>query len=127
MSKILNNRPPITDETRKRMSKASKGRTLSKESRNKVAEAQRGRIHSIESKEKISKALKGRKISEKRKKELSIEMRGENNPLSKISENTAKMIKKDMNSMRNCEIIIKYGVSKSIVTSIRNGRTWKWI
>lgn len=49
-----------SDETRKKISKANKGRTFSEEHRRKLSEAKKGKYRSEEICRKISEAMKGR-------------------------------------------------------------------
>ena len=58
-------RPPRSLETRMKMSRSMKGRTVSEQTRIKLAKSQRGRIYSAESKDRMSESGKNRaKISE---------------------------------------------------------------
>jgi len=66
----------MTDEIRRKISKANKGRTLSEESRAKISEAGKGRIFSEETKAKISELHKGRIFSEEHKKKISEAKKG---------------------------------------------------
>ena len=86
MSEAWKNRPPATEETRKKMAKAKKGKTssmkgkhypeevrknmsiaaknkppMSEETKKKIAESGKGRTHSEETKNKMSKSLSGKK------------------------------------------------------------------
>ncbi len=69
-----------TEETRRRMSKAHTGKTLSQAARQKLSAAQKGRHHSAESKQKMSKAHMGQQHSEKSKRKISEATRGRRNP-----------------------------------------------
>jgi len=59
----MKEKPPISEETKRKMRKALSGRTLSKDHRRKIAEANTGKTHSEETKRKISKAKKGQKAT----------------------------------------------------------------
>jgi group I intron endonuclease len=61
----------MTDETRQKISKASKGRTHSEETRRKMSKANKGRTLSEETRRKISEASKGRTHSEETRRKLS--------------------------------------------------------
>jgi group I intron endonuclease len=53
---------------------------------------------------------------------------GEKCGKASINTETAEKIKIDIkNGMRNCDIALKYKVSKMIVTQIKTGRTWAWL
>lgn len=60
LSESAKKRPPISEETRKKLSKASKGKTLSDYQRQRIRESNSTRIVSEETKRKISEATKGR-------------------------------------------------------------------
>jgi hypothetical protein len=49
----------VSEETRKRMSEAQKGKVVSEETRRKLSEASKGRVHTEEARRKISEANKG--------------------------------------------------------------------
>ena len=69
-------------------------------------------------KEKIPKPPK-----EKRGKAI-----GEKHPKNTTSETTARAIKTDLNNgMRLCDVVRKYGVTKSVVSNIKHGYSWKWL
>lgn len=74
------------EETRKKISDAHKGKTLSEEHRRKLRDAGKGRHHSEESKKKISDANKEKHRSEETKKKISevkkkLYSLGENHPM----------------------------------------------
>ena len=60
----------VSEQTRRKLSKAGNGRIVSEQTRRKISEAGKGFKHSKESKRKISEAGKGRKLSEEHKKKL---------------------------------------------------------
>ena len=81
----------VSDETRKKMSEANKGRTfseetrrkmseshknMSEETRRKLSEAQKGRTCSDETRKKISDAKKGKKFSEEHRRKISEAIKG---------------------------------------------------
>ena len=65
----------VSEETRRKLSKALKGknigRKLSEEHRQKISEAGKGRVVSEETRRKISEAGKGRKLSEEHRQKIS--------------------------------------------------------
>ncbi len=67
---------PLSEEIRKKISEANKGRIISEESREKVRQALTGRKASEETKAKQSAARKGRKLSEETKTRMSLAMKG---------------------------------------------------
>lgn len=54
--------------------------------------------------------------------------RGATNNKSKITEETARAIKRELLTSTNCrELARKYGVSNDVVYDIKRGKTWSWI
>lgn len=71
------NRPPITDETRRKISEAKKGAknprygvAVSDETRKKMSEAHKGSRHTEETKRRLSKINKGKRHTEETKQKL---------------------------------------------------------
>ncbi len=62
---------PLSEEHRRKISEAKKGKHHSEESRNKISEACKGRIVSEETKRKLSELNKGKTLSEETKRKLS--------------------------------------------------------
>ncbi len=103
LSESARNRPPISEETRKKLSEAGKGRIVSLETRRKIGEANKnpsletrkriseaqkgkknhryGKSPSKEMRRKLSKSLKGRIFSLETRKRMSEARKGEKNPL----------------------------------------------
>ena len=89
----------ISDETRKKMSEARKGRTsprkgvtLSDETRRKMSESQKGHTVNEDTRKKMSEAHKGHTVNEETRKKMSESRKGENHPMygKKHSEETRK-------------------------------------
>ena len=75
-----------TEETRRKISMAHRGKHCSKETRQKISEAMRGEKSPIygkhlpkETRQKISEAMRGKKHSDETKRKMSESHRGENN------------------------------------------------
>ena len=68
----------VSDETRRKMSEALKGKPRSKEIRRKISEAHRGKTHSEESRRNMSESQKGKTFSEETKRKLSESQKGKN-------------------------------------------------
>jgi len=64
-------KPPISQETRDKLSKANKGKVISQETRDKLSKANKGKVISQETRDKISKAQKGRVWSQEQKDNVS--------------------------------------------------------
>lgn len=91
----------LSDEAKQKISIKSRGRIskpISEETRRRISEAQKGKKASEEARRNMSKAQKGKKISEEQKKKLSIARKGkftgEANPFygKKHTEETRKKI-----------------------------------
>jgi len=63
-------RKPHSEETKKKISQANKGRCVSEETRKKLSEIQKGKTLSEETKKKISKIHKGKIVSDETKKKM---------------------------------------------------------
>ena len=82
----------LSDETRRKMSEAKKGRLFSEEHRRKISEAIKGHTVTDETRKKMSEAKKGHTVNEETRKKMSEAKKGENHPLygKKHSEETRK-------------------------------------
>lgn len=80
---------PFTEERKKRISEARKGKghAHTEASKSKIAEANRRRVYSEETRRKISEALKGRRPSEENKANISAAIKG----LKRSDETRARM------------------------------------
>lgn len=65
--KELHIRKPMTDEHKRKLSEAKKGKTFSEEHKRHLSESHKGKILSEERRKKLSEALKGRQTSDKQK------------------------------------------------------------
>lgn len=77
-----------SEETRKKMSEAQKGKTHSEETRKKISQANKGKPHkpfSEEARKHISESLKGKIHSEEHRRHVSESLRGKSKPRIKIS------------------------------------------
>ena len=83
-------RPPISEETRKKMSVASSGRLHSEETKKKISKSNKGKKRSEEYRRHHSKMMRGKTpwnkdksgyLSEETRKKMSEAMKGENNPM----------------------------------------------
>jgi group I intron endonuclease len=105
-----------SEKTRKKVSEALKGKPA----------WNRGRIgvYTEEQLKHMSKAQKGRIITDEHRHKISIAHIGIQNHCT-ISEETARMIKKDLlNGMRICDAQKKYNVSRKIAADIKHGFSW---
>ena len=65
-----------SEETKKKISEAKKGKKLSEEHRKKISESQKGHTSTDETKKKISATLKGHTVSEETRKKISEAKKG---------------------------------------------------
>ncbi len=111
MKKTQSNRKPISEETRKRMSKAQKGLKLGKNHPN------YGKTMSEETKKKIGKGNKGHTKS-----------RGENNPAAKYNELQVRTYRRAVEfGMKRMEICRLLNIPKSTMNNMINKSSWKYI
>lgn len=85
---------PLPEETRQKISKAGKGRVVSRDTRRKLSERMSTFVHTEEAKLKISKANKGRKHSKEVCDAAKIRNSGKGNPMygKRQSEKTKKAV-----------------------------------
>lgn len=81
---------PVSDETKKKISEATKGKFVSEETRKKISEYQKGKHPSDETRKKLSQShkgktspTKGKTLSDEHKKKLSELAKGNKNMLGK--------------------------------------------
>jgi len=138
----------ITEESRVKMQKAQKGRIVTEETKEKLRQANIGKKQSTETiakkslartgvpwsdkkresmlgittseetKKKISDSQKGRIISE----ETKLKMREAKNSIRKISDVQISEIKTNTEGLLQCELALKYNVSKQLISNIINGK-----
>ena len=65
-----------SEKSRRNMSESQKGKTFSEETKRKLSEAKKGKTHSEETKRKLSEAKKGKTFSEEHKRKLSESQKG---------------------------------------------------
>ena len=89
-----------SEETKRKISEANKGRTLSEETKRKMREVKEGKNHSLleETRRKMSEALKGRTFSEETKRKMSEAKKGKtsNKKGTLLSEETKRKISEAM-------------------------------
>ena len=112
----------LSDETKKKISEANKGKTFSDEHKKKLSEANKGKTHSDETKKKISEAHKGqipwnkgKTLSEEHKKKMSEARKGKTR-----SDETKKKISEARNTSGY------FRVTKHNCKSCKQGFTWQY-
>lgn len=131
-----------TKISRKKISEKGKNRYISLETREKISKALKGKKKSKETKAKMSKAQEGNKksLGHKRTKEQiektasknrgqkrSIEQRKtmQKSHKSKLDYLKVQEIRKLLENGENCvQIALKYNVSRTTISGIKNNRTW---
>jgi group I intron endonuclease len=84
--------------------------------------------HTEDTKHKMSEAAKGRTFTQEQYIKAGEAQRGERHPKNTTAEATARAIKADIKAgMRICEIMRKYGVTKSVISNIKHGYSWAWL
>lgn len=116
-------RGPIPDETKRKISKSQKGKTLTEEHKQKLRVANLGKKHSEKTKHQMSKSHKGKVFSEEHKRKL----RGENNASSKLTSKEVLEIRRLLciGQISKNELAAIFGVSSGTIYDIYSFRTWK--
>lgn len=84
MSETAKNRPPFTEEHKRKISEHLKGRTLTEEHRRNIGNAGKGRHHTEEVKRKISESNKGKTMApftEEHRRKISEANKGDKHPM----------------------------------------------
>ena len=89
-------KPERSEEHRRKISEANKGKKLSEETKRKLSEAKKGMKRSEETKKKISESLKGRELSEEHKRKMSEAKKG-------MSEETKRKMSEAKKGMKRSE------------------------
>jgi group I intron endonuclease len=112
-----------SDETKKKMSKARKGKavrgygfTVSEETKSKMSEAGKNKVFTEEHKQNLKLAAK------KRSKELSQKHKGDNNPSAKLDWNKVNYIRDSEKLVK--DLAIELNVSVTTIYKIKNNQTW---
>jgi group I intron endonuclease len=117
-----------TEESRKQMSEAHKGKKLSEDTKKKMSEAHKGKKRSIEVCSRLSEAHKGKKLSMETRKKMSESKKGEKNQESKLSEVNVIEIRKLISSGSTLQDIGDiFDVTAQAIYAIKCGKTWSHI
>ena len=103
----------VSDETRRKMSEAHKGKPRSKEIRRKISEAHKGKTHSEKSRRNMSESQKGKTFSEETKRKLSEAKKGK----TFSEEHKRKLSESQKGKSRSEE-------SKRKLSEVNKGRKW---
>ena len=112
-----------SDETKKKMSKARKGKavrgygfTVSEETKSKMSEAGKNKVFTEEHKQNLKLA------AQKRSKELSQKHKGNNNPSAKLDWGKVSYIRSSEKPVK--DLAIELSVSITTVYKIKNNQIW---
>ena len=141
-----------TEETKRKMSEALKGKNnpnygkhLSEEHKRKLSEALRGKHHTEEARRKMSESKKGRTLSEEHKRKISDAQKGENNhfygkhhteetkrklskPVLQLDKRTGEVIR-EFPSAREVERVTGYdqaNISKCCLGKLKSAYGFRW-
>lgn len=125
----------ITEETRKKMSIAQRGRKHSEESKKKIGDANRGKKHSAEAVAKSAAAHRGKKLSPEHIEKMSAALRGKYNnknskPVQALDKVTGEVIMEFPSTM---EAQRQYGFNNTHISACclgklksHKGFIWRW-
>ena len=125
-----------TEEARKKMGEPNKGKTISDWHRQRVSEFHTGRKHSEESRAKMSEKFMGEKnhrygvkaSEETRKKMSESAIKGEGHQFSKLKQSDVLEIRRlSSEGMGQRKIGEKFNVTKTAISHILKGLTWKHV
>lgn len=106
-----------TDETKRRLSEAHKGKHLSEETKRKLSEANKGKLVSEETKRKLSEAKKGKLVSEETRRKLSEANKGRH-----FSDEWKRKISESMKGKKRGPLSEE---TKRKISEARKGKHWK--
>lgn len=124
----------LSDETKRKISEANKGKVVSDEAKAKMAAAKIGSSRSDETKEKIRVAFTGRAITDEAKAKMSEarkaagHARGSSHPKTKLTETDVIEIRRLYeNGEKPKQIAVLYDLPASTVSNIVARRSWAYI
>ncbi len=116
---------PVSEKTKKRLSKAGEGRVQSEATKKKRIKTLTGHLCTEETRNKIAEAHKGKKQSEETKRKNSESKRGEKSHHALLTNLQVISIKKQINAGLGCiEIAKKYNVECPVIRNIRLENSW---
>ena len=122
-----------TEEARKKMGEPNKGKTISDWHRQRISEFHTGKIVSEETKKKMSESQIGKSLGRKasedtRKKMCESSKKGESNHASKLTSSDVLEIRRlSSEGMGQRKIGKKFNVTKTTISHILKGLTWKHV
>ena len=124
-----------TEEAKRKMSEARKGENsfnygkhLSEEHKRKISEANKGKRMLEKTKKKLSEINKGHEVTKETRKKISESLKGEKHPKAKLTEKQVIKIKQLLlQKITQKEIAKKYEVSRGCIWVIAKNRNWKYV
>lgn len=93
-----------------------------------------GRLVTLQTKKRLSNALRGnqnwlgKNHSKATRKKMSQAQSGENNPMAKLTEDDVREIKRLLHHhITQDKIAHQFGITRTTVSHIKNGRYWSWV
>lgn len=115
-----------TIEERKAQSNRMKNYKPSEETKKKIAEAHKGKERSAETKRKLSEYWTGYKWDSVRNNKLSIANKGSKNPNAKLTEDIVLNIKRDIwLGIKRGTTLKEFNITNAIYDNIKSGKQWK--
>ena len=110
----------LSEEARRKISEANKGKPLSEEHRRKIGEARKGKKHSEESRRKMSEAQKGKKHSEETRRKISEAQIGCKNHSAVLNREQVIEIRRSYleENIIQIELARMYGVSRQTISNV---------
>jgi group I intron endonuclease len=105
-------RQVITEEWKQKISESNMGKIMSKEARKKISDSHTGKIISEETKKKMSEAKLGKTKSEKTKKRMSLAKR------TFSSEQELKIVRHRKSGLLIRELATMFGCSKAVIYNV---------
>lgn len=118
----------LSDETKAKLSAYRLGRKHTAEARERMSAAQRKSLARPEVRAKIVAKAIGRKASNETKAKMSVVQRGENNPMSKLTDDNVREIRQLLAAgVAQTEIAARFGVARTIISRIKLGEIWRHV
>lgn len=127
-----------TDERRRKISDAMKGRVITEDQRRKISETLTGKKQSAETIEKRAQKLRGRKMPDgfaegARQRMLGVKMSEETKvkvarAKSKLTDAQVREVRERLESGESQKsIAIMFGVDQSVISTIKTGKCYRWV
>jgi group I intron endonuclease len=126
ISEALKGRTVVfTEEWKRNLSLACMGRPTSDRQKQRVSETQRGKVVSDETRARLSEALKGRKKSREHIAKLPQNAGGETHPRAKLTWADVDEIRRLCMTEKTSVVARLFNVKPYVISQIKHGTTWK--